>query len=207
MNTLSIVYVLTNPAMHGLVKIGRTDHDDASVRIAQLYSTGVPVPFTLEFACRVQNADEVEKALHIAFGPNRINPKREFFRIDPEQAIAILKLLHTTDATSEIAQQPTGIDQPSMAAADQLKSRSPSLNFTDMGIPIGAVLHSIEDESCVIVVGPKKVKFGEEEMSLTAATRIVLGIDYSVAPCPRWTYQGHSLSDIYDKTYGAQECH
>ena len=72
--------------MPGLVKIGRTSHNDANIRIAQLYTTGVPVPFTLEFANRVQNAAEVEQAMHTAFGPYRINPKREFFRIDPEQA-------------------------------------------------------------------------------------------------------------------------
>ena len=90
-SSLSIVYVLTNSAMPGLVKIGYTSQDDANSRIAQLYTTGVPVPFTIEYACKVQNAEEVEKALHVAFGPNRINPKREFFRIEPDQAIAILK--------------------------------------------------------------------------------------------------------------------
>ena len=205
MSDLSTVYVLTNSAMPGLVKIGRTDQDDANVRIGQLYTTGVPVPFTLEFACRVQNAEEVERAFHIAFGPNRINPKREFFRIEPEQAIAILKLLHTTDATSEIAQQPTGIDQQSMDAAGQLRSKSPRLNFIEMGIPLGEMLQSTHDETCVMVVGPKKVKFGEEETSLTAATRDVLGLDYSVAPCPHWTHKGRLLSEIFDETYGVPE--
>jgi hypothetical protein len=80
---LSIVYVLSNPAIPGIVKIGRTAKEDAKLRIAQLYTTGVPVPFTLEFACRVPNPDEVEKALHVAFAPHRINLKREFFKIDP----------------------------------------------------------------------------------------------------------------------------
>ena len=47
MPDLEIVYVLTNPAMPGLVKIGRTAGEDAGARIAQLYTTGVPVPFTL----------------------------------------------------------------------------------------------------------------------------------------------------------------
>ncbi|MEI6343800.1 MAG: GIY-YIG nuclease family protein [Verrucomicrobiota bacterium] len=31
----------------------------------------------------MKNPDEVERALHIAFAPQRINPKREFFQIDP----------------------------------------------------------------------------------------------------------------------------
>ena len=87
--SLSIVYVLANPAMPGLVKIGRTSSEEAVTRIAHLYSTGVPFPFKLEFACKVENPDEVEQSLHTAFAPNRVNPKREFFSIDPGQAIAI----------------------------------------------------------------------------------------------------------------------
>lgn len=100
MSELSVVYVLTNPAMPGLVKIGRTDQDDANTRIAQLYTTGVPVPFKLEFACKVPNSEEVERALHIAFGPSRVNPKREFFTLNADQAIAILRLLHTEDTAT-----------------------------------------------------------------------------------------------------------
>src|SRR5689334_5983284 len=175
MQQFSIVYVLTNPAMPGLVKIGRTSHNDANIRIAQLYTTGVPVPFTIEFAGRVSNAEEVEKALHTAFAPYRINPKREFFSISPEQAIAILKLLHTEDSTAEILQQPTDLDQQSIAAAEHLKLRRPPLNFAEMNIPVGASLQSIHDESIVSVVSPKKVKMGDEEISLSAATRQVLG--------------------------------
>ena len=67
MPTFNIVYVLTNPAMPGLVKIGSTVSEDASIRLAQLYSTGVPFPFNLEFAAKVSNCDEVERALHRAF--------------------------------------------------------------------------------------------------------------------------------------------
>jgi len=201
MNELSVVYVLTNPAMPGLVKIGRTDQDDANTRIAQLYTTGVPVPFKLEFACKVPNADEVEKALHIAFAPNRVNPKREFFRLDADQAIAILKLLHTEDTTAAVAQQPTGLDQQSLAAADELQSRRPNLNFVEMGIPIGAALQSTHNGTTVTVVAPRKVKLGDDELSLTAATRQVLGTDYSVQPGPHWTYSGRLVSDIYEETY------
>jgi hypothetical protein len=199
----SLVYVLTNSAMPGLVKIGRTGQDDAKVRIDQLYTTGVPVPFTLEFACRVQNADEVERALHIAFGPSRINPKREFFRIEPEQAIAILKLLHTEDATTEVVQQPSNLDQQSIAAAEELKvNRGPRFNFSEMGIPIGSVLHSTHGDTTVIVVEPRRVKLGDDEMSLAEATRKVLGIDYNVRPILHWTYNGRLLRETYDETYG-----
>lgn len=201
MPQLSIVYVLTNPAMPGLVKIGKTSQEDVSVRLAQLYSTGVPVPFKLEFACKVDNADEVEKALHIAFSSARPNPSREFFEIEPYQAIAILKLLHTEDATQEVAELPTSIDQQSILAGEQLKARRPPLNFEEMGIPAGSTLASTKTDAVVVVTGPKKVRLGDDDMSLTAATRQILQLEYNVAPGPYWTFNGKLIRDIYDETY------
>lgn len=85
-----LVYLLTNPAMPGIVKIGLTTRDDMQQRLNELFTTGVPVPFDCVFACEVDDCKAVEDALHIAFGPNRIHPKREFFKIEPEQPLAIL---------------------------------------------------------------------------------------------------------------------
>lgn len=201
MSVLSVVYVLTNPAMPGLVKIGRTNQEDANVRIGQLYTTGVPFPFKLEFACKVSNSEEVEKALHIAFAPYRKNPKREFFSIEPDQAIAILKLLHVEDATKEIEQQPSTIDPQSKAAGEQATAKRPRLNFDEMGILQGSELKSVHGDFVAIVTGPNKVSFNGEETSITAATRIILDIEYSVAPGPHWTFDGKLLRDIYNETY------
>ncbi|TGE15535.1 GIY-YIG nuclease family protein [Hymenobacter elongatus] len=203
--SLSVVYVLTNPAMPGLVKIGRTSHNDAKTRIDQLYTTGVPVPFTLEFVCKVPNSEEVEKALHVAFSPYRVNAKREFFSIDANQAIAILKLLHVQDATLEIENQPSILEQSEIDAGTQMKRKRPNLNFDEMKIPIGTTLTCLTNGASATIANSKKVSFNGEEMSLTAATRLALGIDYSVAPCPYWTFDGRSLSDIYEETYGQPE--
>ena len=57
-----IIYILSNPAMPGLVKIGKTTNLDD--RMSSLYSTGVPVPFHCMYAKRVKNYSEVEKKLH-----------------------------------------------------------------------------------------------------------------------------------------------
>lgn len=197
---MQIVYVLSNPSMPGLVKIGYSADEDANRRIGQLYNTSVPVPFKLEFACRVPNAKEVERALHVAFGPQRINPSREFFKIEPEQAIAILKLLHE-DATMEVAAQPDGLEASDVEAGEQLRRRRPNLNFTEMGIPVGAKLNFKHGPMTVTVNGPRKVLLEGEETSLTAATRSVLGLDYAVNPGPYWAYNGKTISEIYEETY------
>jgi hypothetical protein len=41
----------------------------------------------------------VERQLHDAFGDNRINPRREFFRIDPERVVSALKLALIKEVT------------------------------------------------------------------------------------------------------------
>ena len=73
-----IVYLLTNPVMPGLVKIGMTTQEDIDKRMKELYTTGVPVPFECQFACKVKKGDcaKIEKALHTAFAPQRINANR-----------------------------------------------------------------------------------------------------------------------------------
>jgi hypothetical protein len=189
------------------VKIGCTSHEDPNGRIAQLYTTGVPFPFKVEFACHVENAEEVENALHIAFAPNRVNPRREFFKIDPEQAISILRLLHVDEATNELNQQSNDIDQESLEAAKQFSSRRPNLNFEEMNIPLGATLQYTRSDTpiFVTVVGPKKVNYDGEEMSLTAATRQIMGIEYSIQPGAYWTYEGRTIKDIYEETYSEVE--
>ena len=201
---METVYVLSNPAMPGLVKIGRTNSDDVSTRLAQLYTTGVPFPFELIFACKLPDSVksmEVEKALHIAFAPHRVNVKREFFTIEPEQAIAILKLLHVKDTTGEIGAMPSDISAEEIQAASQYKARRPNLNFKEMGIPIESILNFTESDAIAVVASNKQIRLGEVEMSLTAATRLLLGLDYSVQPSPFWTYEGKKLKDIYEETY------
>ena len=98
------VYVLTNPAMPNMVKIGKTTRD-VELRLADLYSTGVPLPFECEYAAKVKDLDKTEKAFHTAFEPSRVNRKREFFNINPEQAIAVLSLMAIEDVTLGIQEK------------------------------------------------------------------------------------------------------
>ncbi len=205
-----IVYVLTNPAMPSLVKIGKTTQLEVQDRMKQLYGTGVPVPFDCAFACQVKDASEVEKALHFAFGASRVNPNREFFKIEPERVIAILKLLKVDDITIQFEQN-LELDVPTadIQSAKNLKeSRRPHMNFHHLGIPNGSVLVSTEQpEISVKVVGERKVEYGEVICSLTAATRKVLGLpdDYALQPSPFWTFNGKTVKEIYEEFHDASE--
>lgn len=70
------VYVLTNEAMPGIVKIGLTD-GSVETRIAGLSSTtAIPLPFECYYAAEVDDMARVERLLHQLFAEHRINPKR-----------------------------------------------------------------------------------------------------------------------------------
>jgi len=200
--SLGIIYVLTNPGMPGLVKIGKTSRDSVHLRLNELYSTGVPVPFECAFAGRIADESKVEKAFHMAFGPYRVNPKREFFSIEPEQTIALLELMVIEDVTPQLQCEADSIDVESKAASKKLKSRRPVQNFVEMGLPIGAELDFGSDGVTCLVVSGRKVEFEGEEYSLTALTQKLLGTDRPLQPSPYWSYEGKGLNQIYDETYG-----
>jgi len=200
---IQIVYVLTNPAMPGLVKIGKTLKSEVEGRMKQLYGTGVPVPFDCAFACQVKDASEVERALHFAFGDQRINPNREFFQIEAERVIAILRLLKVDEITTQV-EESMELDMPKadIQSGQKLKkSRRPNMNFFELGIPSGSLLVSTESpEITATVVDERKVQYDGTACSLTAATRKVLGLpeDYSLQPSPYWTYNGKNVKELYE---------
>ena len=95
----NIIYILINEAMPGYVKIGKTSNNLAQ-RVRDLSaSTSVPLPFTVFYACKVNDATFVEHQLHDAFDNNRVNPRREFFQIAPERVVAALKLAEVENIT------------------------------------------------------------------------------------------------------------
>lgn len=205
-----IVYVLSNPVMPGLVKIGMTTRDNIDARMKELYGTGVPVPFECEYACRVKNTDcaKIEKALHKAFGPNRINANREFFSIKAEQAMAILELFNQEDITEEItAEIDNDLTHDDKSATEKIKSsRRPALNYKEMGIQPNSVLTFVKDPSIqVTVLDEKKVLYQKEETSLTAITKRLLNAPRNVSPAKYWEYEGTNLRDLRDELYPLEE--
>lgn len=208
-NKIGIVYVLSNRAMPGLVKIGMTTRKELDSRLKELYTTGVPVPFDVDYACEVKasNCAKLEKALHTAFEPDRININREFFRIKKEQAIAILECFNEKDVTNEVSDEMNnGLDTADIISKDKATKHRPPLNFGQMGIPTGSILTYNADPNIVAtVVSDRKVEYLGEETSLTAVTTKLIGSKYAVQPTPKWSYNGTCLTEIYDATYPIED--
>jgi hypothetical protein len=83
------VYVLSNPAMPGLVKVGRTDRLPTQ-RAIELQTTGVPSPFVIEFAMWFPDPSRVEIIAHHELDDYRVSESREFFRVE---TFVVTKLL------------------------------------------------------------------------------------------------------------------
>lgn len=202
-----IIYVLTNDAMPQMIKIGRTSGEGVERRVAELSrATGVPLPFKVAVARAVHDARTVERALHIAFGPDRVNPAREFFSIAPERAIAIINAFPGQDLTPQTeraVEQAVEASEPGTLAAawEFQKKRRPPLNFVEMGVPVGSELLHIATGQTVDVVEAKKVYLRGEVVSLTRAQQIISGAAYAVAPGRHWSFNGTPISTLYEATY------
>lgn len=81
------VYVLSNPCMPGIYKVGMTT-TSPEVRARELSSaTGVPAPFKIEAAFYSHSPLDSEKEVHEALSEWRVNESREFFEIELEEIL------------------------------------------------------------------------------------------------------------------------
>lgn len=87
------VYILINPSMPGLIKIGRTLRD-ASTRARELSSaSGVPTPYNVALELFSEQHDVLEDMIHRELSDFRVDAKREFFRYPIAKAVALLQKL------------------------------------------------------------------------------------------------------------------
>ena len=188
-----IIYILTNEAMPGYVKIGKTS-TSLEQRIRELSSsTSIPLPFTCFYACTVKDSTFVEHQLHDAFDDSRINPKREFFQIAPERVVSALKLAEIEDITPKKDFVETKEDQE---ALHQARARRSTFKFSMADIPIDAELIFSRDETKKAkVVDDRSVEYDCEITSLSTSAQKILGYDYGVAGTDYWMYDGETLDE------------
>ena len=189
----NIVYVLTNPAMPGIVKIGMTDRLDVQLRMRDLYTTGVPLPFDCVIAREIEDkeAAEIERALHTAFDPYRINPNREFFKVEPEQVEVLLWVMPGRDVTPQEAGQSTDLDLDDKEASSEFKRRQSQTNELEF-------LESLNENGKIVyervlALGKQdgmRIKWGLKGFSLNAVSNGAL-----VAVC-----FGYPPSSVYNQS-------
>ncbi len=207
-----IVYILTNPRMKGLIKIGKTT-DSVEKRINALSSaTGVPLRFEFDCAIKVKDCNKAENYLHEKFKEKIINKSREFFEMSPEDARpALLNLAHepVTIKNEYIAENED--EKKNVGNAQEKERRNiENFNFNMVEIKDGEKLIFLDDENTTCTVAPesdtnksrKKIIYEGREMTLSAAAGEVLTKKERELSNVRgpyyWYYKGKSLMDLRD---------
>lgn len=206
---LGVVYILVNSAMPDLVKLGRVESSQNLAEWIRDLSahSGVPVPFQCFYACTVDDPEKVEQKLHAIFQDDRTNPKREFFRIDPERPRSILELVCREDVTpgdGDVAE-----DNEDLATIKMESDRRGRFNFSMVGIKPGSILTFSKNDSIEAkVVNNHHIEYNGQICSLSQSARSIFqemgrrgsayrGPDY-------WRYEKESLSERRDRMEEAE---
>jgi len=91
------LYCFSNQSMIGILKVGMTERTP-EVRLSEANASDTwrpPTPYKIEFAKKVHNPYQKEKTLHILLEQytDRIHPRREFFRVSPEEVRKFFDLM------------------------------------------------------------------------------------------------------------------
>ena len=181
METKGYVYVLTNPCFkENWVKIGQTDNLER--RIIELsQATGVPLPFEMYAVLKSTKYKQAETMIHRLIGKlapdKRINPKREFFNIEPEDAVSIMKDIAGLLEDAEIIYNEKYIATTTQTQQQQTKQfkKSPFKTFYSMGIKDGDVIEfTLDPQYKATVCGERTVMFENKEYFLTPLAFLLL---------------------------------
>ena len=193
------VYVLSNPAMDGYIKIGRTDEGTVRgvvQRMSQLNTSGLPLPFDCEHASAVADAPAVEKALHEAFGDYRVRPEREFFTgLAPFRVTAILRLFEIENVTP-------GSGQTDTTEVGPIKEpHRPPFRFAAVGIPNGAMLQWADDTTieCQVDGNTTYVLYEGRRWAISTLARELKGWKRTPSGPLYWLYEGETLRERQER--------
>jgi hypothetical protein len=194
---MSIVYILTNEAMPGYIKIGRTETEVAQ-RMSSLDTTAVPLPFQCYFAARVENYAAVERMLHLAFGDFRVRNSREFFKMDPYKAKVVLEHIAVEDVTPR---DDTATDKEGIEALEKASKIGSRYDMSKYGIPVGAVLQYTSDTAITCtVVDARTVDYRGEQVSLSRAAVLANSDRGGTATALQgpiwWLFEGETLASV-----------
>lgn len=196
----NIVYVLTNPAMPGIVKIGMTDGPDVLQRMGALYTTGLPFPFDCVIAREIEDrkAAEIERALHAAFEPYRVNPSREFFQVEPEQVEVLLRVMPGRDVTPQDTDRSAELQNDDREASSEFKRRQSQTNELEFIESLNENGRTVYEE--VLALGKRagmRIKWGNKGFSFNAVSGgDLIAVCYGYPPLTRFNQNIYTDFDL-----------
>lgn len=190
------IYIMTNPALTGMVKIGYAT--DVEARRQQLSTTALPYDYEVYATYETPGKLEDKKLHKLIDNLNpdlRVSKNREFFVMAPEDAYELLEAIAMITGSQD---KLVKVAVTTSSVTDQ-KVKRPPMNFAKCGIPVGAELVFIEDPTIKVVVeDDRKVQYNGDLTSLSAVAGEIKG--YSVAGPRFFTYNGKLVADIAEET-------
>lgn len=197
--TKGYIYIMTNPCLKDMVKIGYAT--DVEARRRQLSTTALPYEYEV-YAVYETPGNLEDKKLHRlidSLNPDlRVSKNREFYIMKPEDAYGLLETIAIISGSQSRLQlmkrKVTG------ATEERQAIRRPSINFYECGLKDGDELVCIEDHTVrAVVAGERKVLYREQFTSLTAIMKEIKGVSAIAGP-KYFTFNGENLLDIADRT-------
>lgn len=108
------IYVITNKAMPGLVKVGYSSKDP-QLRADELSHTGSPHPYLVDYEILVEDPFQFEQRIHRQLSSKREG--KEWFRCSSEEAIVVIKKVAGGASITE------AYKQADREKADQLRAQ------------------------------------------------------------------------------------
>ncbi len=194
---MGYIYIMTNPALHDMVKIGYAT--DVEARRQQLSTTALPYEYEI-YATYETSGNLEDKKLHKMIdnlNPDlRVSHNREFFIMSPEDAYELLEAIAVISGSQDKLKR---VKMNKNVSSSQV-TRRPAIDFYKCGLVDGDELVCTEDSSVVAVVkGEHKVLYNNELTSLTAIMKKIKGYNNIAGPS-YFTYKGESLTDIAKRT-------
>lgn len=190
------IYIMTNPALHDMVKIGYAT--DVEARRKQLSTTALPYEYEVYATYETPGKLEDKKLHKLIDNLNpdlRVTKNREFFVMSPEDAYELLETIATISGT-----QKNLIPKRGEHGAPTPQKKRPAINFSKCGIPIGAELVYTENPTIkVIVESDRKVIYNNDITSLSKVVGQLKGVEHVQGPA-YFTYNGRLITEIAAET-------
>lgn len=211
------IYVMTNPCLHDMVKIGYAS--DVEARRKQLSTTALP--FEYEIYATYETSGQLEdKKLHELI--DTLNPKlrlaknREFFTMSAEKAYRLLEAIAIISGSADKLKRVAQRQGETTAGSSKRQTHSsgssgrkqrPAINFQKCGIPVGAELVFIDDDSVRVTVvdaEKSKVEYNGETTSLSPLAEKLRNVS-AIQGASVFTYNGKKITDIAEETQWKKE--
>lgn len=204
-----VVYILTNPSFPDYVKIGYAN--DISERLKQLNrSECIPFAFRVYATYRVSK-ELGDMKIHSII--DKLNPnlraidtvegkkrKREFYAMSAEDAYQILEAIAEINGMEGSLKKWDMSPKEEAEEKEALTIRQEAFSFTMCNIEPNTELVYINDPNIkCVVINNKKVLYKDQEYSLSALAKELLGVSYGVAGPHFFLYNGKRLCDIREE--------